>query len=398
MPLPLYAMPHTPKHTIRPPAVSIPQMRPSLQQKFDRYRAPTPRGILAPEHRYQLNSENLVGYALCWRAGRFENVFFRVCGTPQRTFPTSIFRTGDDKISDSTTSNITEADDWRALYPFQSHWMQLDALRYHYLDEGAGRPLLMVHGNPTWSFYWRDLVREFRDRYRCVAVDHIGCGLSDKPADYPYNLKQHGENLVKLIEKLDLQDATLLVHDWGGAIGLYAALQVPERFSKIVLFNTGAFPPPFVPFRIRICRTPLLGRWAVQGLNLFARSALKMATEKTDRMTPQVKAGLLAPYDRWANRIAIHRFVADIPFSRRHPTWQTLEKIEAKLPTLADRPVQMIWGMRDWCFTPACLERLLISFPDAEVHRLADAGHYVVQDALEQIVPLVDKFLDGKNE
>lgn len=275
--------------------------------------------------------------------------------------------------------------------------MQLDALRYHYLDEGEGRPLLMVHGNPTWSFYWRDLIGAFRDRYRCVAVDHIGCGLSDKPADYAYTLRQHGDNLVRLIEKLDLREMTLLAHDWGGAIGLYAALQVPQRFAKIVLFNTGAFPPPFVPFRIRICRTPLLGRLAVQGLNLFARSAIRMATEKPESMTPQVKAGLLAPYDCWANRIAIHRFVGDIPFTRQHPTWAVLEEIEAGLPSLADRPVQMIWGMRDWCFTPACLERLLKSFPDAEVHRLADAGHYVVQDAHQQIVPLVERFLDGQN-
>jgi haloalkane dehalogenase len=119
-----------------------------------------------------------------------------------------------------------------------------------------------------------------------------------------------------------------------------------------------------------------------------------MATEKPERLTPAVRAGLLAPYDNWANRIAIQRFVADIPFTPRHPTWQTLTEIESGLPRLADRPIQMIWGMRDWCFTPACLDRLLKSFPQAEVHRLEDAGHYVVEDAYERIVPLVEAFLN----
>ncbi len=285
-------------------------------------------------------------------------------------------------------------EDWRSLYPFGSHHLSIDSLRYHYLDEGTGQPLLMVHGNPTWSFYWRNLVSAFRDRYRTVVPDHIGCGLSDKPQDYPYRLERHIENLVRLIEHLDLTDITLLVHDWGGAIGLGAALRVPNRVARIVLFNTGAYPPPFIPFRIRICRTPIVGQWAVRKLNLFARAALTMAASNPDRMTPDVRAGFLAPYDSWKHRIAIYRFVADIPMTRRHPTWQILANIESGLPSLADRPIQMIWGMQDWCFTPACLERFLAIFPAAEVHRLEDAGHYVIEDAHERIVPLVDRFLN----
>jgi cis-3-alkyl-4-acyloxetan-2-one decarboxylase len=286
-----------------------------------------------------------------------------------------------------------DAADWRALYPFASHYLDLPGGRLHYVDEGAGEPLLMVHGNPTWSFYWRNLIAAFRDRYRVVAPDHVGCGLSDKPQQYSYTLRQHIDNLVALVEQLDLQRVTLLAHDWGGAIGLGTALRLSPRFSRFILFNTGAFPPPFVPKRIALCRVPLLGATAVRGLNAFARAALSMATEKPERMTPAVRAGLLAPYDSWAHRIAVHRFVADIPFTSQHPTWQTLSTIESQLPLLAHRPTQMIWGMRDWCFTPECLDRLLVSFPQAEVHRLADAGHYVVEDAHERIVPLVEAFL-----
>jgi len=301
------------------------------------------------------------------------------------------------KISEK---RMTTTPAWKDLYPFQSHELNLDSNLLHYidqgkgLDQGNGNPLLMVHGNPTWSFYWRNLITAFSDRYRVVVPDHIGCGLSSKPADYPYTLAQHVENLTKLIQHLDLRNITLLAHDWGGAIGLGCAVQNRDRFARIVLFNTGAFPPPFIPFRIRICRTPLLGRLAVQGLNLFARCALWMAVENRACLTAPVKAGLLAPYDCWANRVAIYQFVRDIPFSRRHPTWQMLAEIETALPSLAaDRPVQLIWGMKDWCFTPVCLDRFLKSFPRAEVHRLADAGHYVIEEAHQQIIPLVEQFL-----
>ena len=285
--------------------------------------------------------------------------------------------------------------DWRQLYPFASHTLTLDSWRYHYLDEGSGEPLLMVHGNPTWSFYWRNLILAFRDRHRVVVPDHMGCGWSDKPQAYPYCLSTHIANLVQLIEHLDLRAVTLLVHDWGGPIGLGAALRVPDRIARLVLFNTGAYPPPFLPWRLRVCRTPWLGRWAIRRLNLFARFALWMAVHKRERMTPEVRAGLLAPYDSWEHRVAIDRFVADIPATPRHPTWQVLEEIERGLGSLADRPVQMIWGMRDWCFRPECLDRLLEAFPAAEVQRLPDAGHYVIEDAYEQIIPLAEAFLNA---
>lgn len=285
--------------------------------------------------------------------------------------------------------------DWRSLYPFRSQHLSLGGVRLHYLDEGPrdAKPLLMVHGNPTWSFYWRNLVLGLRDDYRCIVPDHIGCGLSDKPQEYPYSLATHIDNLCRLVEELDLKELTLLAHDWGGAIGLGVALRMPERFRRIVLFNTAAFPPPFVPWRIAACRVPLLGTFALRGLNVFSRAALSMAVEKPERMAPEVCAGLLAPYDSWANRIGVQRFVFDIPSSPRQPTWRRLQEIEAGLPTLADRPIQLIWGMRDWCFRPECLERFLTHWPRAEVHRLDDCGHYVVEDAHERIVPLVREFL-----
>jgi len=283
---------------------------------------------------------------------------------------------------------------WRDLYPFESRFLSVRGYRLHYLDEGAGQPLLFVHGNPTWSFYWRNLILGLRDRCRCVAVDHIGCGLSDKPEHYEYTLQRRIDDLVEAVERLDLTDTTLVAHDWGGAIGLGALQRLKERFTRIILFNTGAFPPPFVPWRIAACRTPILGTLAVRGFNAFARGALTMAVEKPERMTADVRAGLLAPYDNWAHRVAIDRFVRDIPFSPRHPTWRVLERIEAGLDDLAHLQIQLIWGMRDWCFRPSCLERFRQHWPAAEVHRLEDCGHYVVEDAHERIVPLIRSFLE----
>jgi len=283
---------------------------------------------------------------------------------------------------------------WRDLYPFESRFIRLGPHRLHYLDEGAGEPLLFVHGNPTWSFYWRNLILGLRNQYRCIAIDHIGCGLSDKPPDYEYTLQQRIDDLVDVVERLELKDATLLAHDWGGAIGLGAVDRLRGRFARLVLFNTGAFPPPFVPWRIAACRTPLLGTLAVRGCNAFARAALTMAVEKRDRMTAEVRAGLLAPYDNWSNRVAVDRFVQDIPSKPRHPTWHVLERIEASLDSLANLPAALIWGMRDWCFRPSCLERLVAHWPHAEVHRLDDCGHYVIEDAYERIVPVVRDFLE----
>ncbi len=297
------------------------------------------------------------------------------------------------RAEQSAIRNPQSPMDWRSLYPFCSRYLALGGPRMHYVDEGAGETLLFVHGNPTWSFDWRNLIVGLRDSYRCVVVDHVGCGLSDRPQNYEYTLARRIDDLSRLVEELDLSGVTLLAHDWGGAIGLGTVLKMPERFARIVLFNTGAFPPPFVPWRIAACRMPLLGTLAVRGFNAFARAALSMATEKPERMTPEVRAGLLAPYDNWANRIAIDQFVKDIPFSPRHPTWRTLQDIESGLASLADRPISLIWGMKDWCFRPECLERFAGHWPGAEVHRLDDCGHYVVEDAHERIVPLVRQFL-----
>ncbi len=282
---------------------------------------------------------------------------------------------------------------WRALYPFASRTFELDGLHYHYLDEGAGEPLLMVHGNPTWSFYWRRLVQAFSPRYRCVVPDHIGCGLSSKPQHYNYTLAQHVANLSRLIEKLDLRNITLLAHDWGGAIGMGAAVAMPERFARFALFNTGAFRSQRMPWRIAAGRIPVVGQLAIRGLNAFARAALTMASCRRGGLSADVAAGLIAPYDSWAHRVAVHQFVVDIPMNERHRSYSTLLKIEQGLSQFQQHPVLLAWGMRDWCFTPAFMHRFVEFFPQAEVLELPEAGHYVIEDAPDEVIARVDQFL-----
>jgi cis-3-alkyl-4-acyloxetan-2-one decarboxylase len=266
----------------------------------------------------------------------------------------------------------------------------------HYLDEEDGDPtqpvLLFVHGNPTWSFHWRRLILQLRNGYRCVAPDHLGCGLSDLQPR-PLRLSDHIDNLLRLIGHLDLHRITLVAQDWGGAIGLGALLRERRRFERMVLFNTGAFRPWFIPWRIRVCRTPLFGPLALQGANAFSRAALTMTLARTRRLDDAVAAGYLAPYNSWQRRAAVRQFVDDIPASPRHPTWAMLEEIENQLPTLSGLPSLLVWGMRDWCFTPECLDRFATAWPQAEAHRLADVGHWVVEDAPDDAAALVENFL-----
>lgn len=280
---------------------------------------------------------------------------------------------------------------WEKLYPFADHWLDVNGGRLHYVDEGQGDPMLFVHGNPTWSFYWRRGIQHFSSRYRCIAPDHIGCGRSEKPQNWSYRLADHIGNLEKLVLDLDLRRITLVVHDWGGAIGLGVAGRHPERFARLAITNTAAFPSSRIPLRIAACRIPGLGEWAVRGLNGFAGAAVIMASEQG--LPADVRAGLLAPYDTWANRIATHRFVMDIPMEPSHPSYSTLQAVEAGLSRIKHLPTSLIWGEKDWCFSPHFREEFQKRMPAAVVRRIEAAGHYVIEDAPEQVMDGIEELL-----
>lgn len=276
------------------------------------------------------------------------------------------------------------------LYPFQSNYLTLGDNNLHYLDEGKGPVMLMVHGNPTWSFYYRNLVLAFRGHFRCVVPDHIGCGYSDKPQDYSYTLENHVQNLIQLVKFLELKDITLIVHDWGGAIGMGLATRHPELIKRVVVFNTAAFLSQNIPKRISICRNKSFGEFIVRRFNAFAWPATFMASQK--RLTRAVKEAYLAPYDSWEHRVAVARFVQDIPLEKDHPSYKTLEQIEEKLP-LVTAPMLILWGGKDFCFDKEFFERWLELFPKAEAHWWAKAGHYILEDEPHQVVEKIVHFL-----
>ena len=268
-----------------------------------------------------------------------------------------------------------------------------------YVDEGSGPSVLLVHGNPTWSFYYRSLLSALPPLgLRAVAPDHIGMGRSDKPsaADYPHTLSRRVADLGEFIKGLGLTEPlSLVVHDWGGAIALAWAVDHVEQVDRLVVLNTGAFPLPpgkGLPWSLRAARLPLVGDVAVRRLNAFSLGALALGSGRR-WLPPAARAGLLAPYDSPAHRVAVSQFVQDIPLSPDDPAHAVLARTEERLHLLADVPTLVCWGMKDPVFDETVLLHLLTLLPHAEVHRYADAGHYVLEDAADRIVPLASAFL-----
>jgi olefin beta-lactone synthetase len=288
----------------------------------------------------------------------------------------------------------------KSLYPFESHFFHIHGLKYHYLDEGRGEPIVMLHGNPTWSFYYRDLIKALRSYYRIIAPDHIGMGLSDKPDDsrYPYTSRQRVEDLGQLIDYLQLKSFTLVGHDWGGVIGMaYAALN-PEKIKAMVMMNTAGFNWPVnkrFPLVLFFSRLPLVSAIFIRGLNAFARGAVWIGMKRR-WMKKEVAKGLLHPYGSWKDRIAVHRFVQAIPVRPNDPGYDLGLLMESRLKLLGQVPKLFCWGMKDSIFCSKILNEWLRHFPDAEVHRIEDAGHYILEDAPQEVIPLVEKFMKTK--
>lgn len=286
-------------------------------------------------------------------------------------------------------------------YPFTGRRFEVrPGIALHYLDEGPreGEVLVMLHGNPSWSYYWRHLVLGLRERYRCIVPDHVGMGLSDKPGDdrYRYTLASRVEDLAALLDHLGLRERlTLVLHDWGGMIGFGWAQSHAAAVRRLVILNTAAFPLPAgrrLPWQLRLARTPGIGALLVRGLNLFAQGAAWRAVQRP--LAPAERRALVAPYDSWAHRIAVHRFVQDIPLAPGDPAWALVDESGRRLGEFADRPAFIGWGMRDFVFTPRILKAFEQALPRAEVQRCTQAGHYVLEDAFEILVPAIRSFLD----
>ena len=299
--------------------------------------------------------------------------------------------------SEADTFAGRELPDWlRRLYPFAPGRYACGGVGLSYVDEGsrADEAVLLLHGNPTWSFMYRDLIRGLAASGRCVAPDHVGMGLSAKPRDYPYRLATHAANLEALVANLGLRRVHLVLHDWGGAIGFAWAARHPEMVGRIVILNTAAFPSPRIPLRIRLCRTPLLGEWVMRGLNGFAHAATRLTVHRQP-LAPDVRRGYLYPYGSWADRIAIARFVQDIPLHPGHPSMAALEEAARGLERFRGHRILIAWGGADFCFTKHFYNQWLEIFPQSRAQFLPDAGHYLLEDAGDELIPEITAFLKG---
>jgi haloalkane dehalogenase len=271
-------------------------------------------------------------------------------------------------------------------------------LRLHYIDEGSGEPVILLHGNPTWSFYYRHLIEALRDAQRVIVPDQIGCGLSDKPDDsrYDYTLASRVDDLELLLDHLGLdRELTLVLHDWGGVIGMTYAARHPERIARLVIANTAAFHKPAgksFPWALSLFRARALGSCLVRGLNLFVRGTAWIGCRES-RLSPAERNAYAAPYDSWAHRIAIHRFVQDIPLRPDDRSYELVSWVQDRLGLLDAVPMLIVWGMRDFVFDGPVLDEWVRRFPAAEVHRFPRAGHLVFEDQREAINGLVQSFL-----
>jgi pimeloyl-ACP methyl ester carboxylesterase len=303
---------------------------------------------------------------------------------------------------------MTAVTDWTfgGAWPHEPRWFDSADGRMHYVDEGPrdGRPVVMVHGNPTWGYLYRNFLGPLTEAgYRAIAFDHLGFGRSDKPDHAElYSIRRHCERANALLESLDLRQTTVVPQDWGGPIGLWWATAHPDRVRSLFILNTYAHRPRRkvdLPLPLRLFRTPVVGEVMVKGLDLFKRVFLfRAGVVHRERLTPEIKHAYRAPHPSWSSRTPILVFPREIPSGPEGPVADLSGEIEAGLERdFRSKPVKIVWPMKDIAFTPEVLDELwLTTFPEAEVTRIEDAGHYIQEDAHERVVPELLEFLANR--
>lgn len=286
--------------------------------------------------------------------------------------------------------------------PFKRNYIERNGQQYHYVNEGQGSPVVMIHGNPSWSFYYRNLVTSLSTNHQCIVPDHIGCGFSDKPGDddYDYTLVNRIDDLEALLEHLDINDnITLVVHDWGGMIGMGYAARYPERIKRLVILNTGAFHLPKtkkLPAALWLGRNSWIGTVLVRGFNAFSGIASVIGVKRKP-MDKDIRQAYVAPFNSWKNRISTLRFIQDIPLKPGDRNYQLVSDIANDLEKFKTLPMLICWGLQDFVFDKHFLNEWQARFPGAKVHAFDDCGHYILEDASEEVVPLISEFLKTDN-
>lgn len=301
-------------------------------------------------------------------------------------------------------ASLRDGIDWtfNGTWPYEPRWFKSKDGWMHYIDEGPqdAPVVVLVHGNPTWGYLYRNFIPPLLEAgYRVVVPDHLGFGRSDKPTTPElYRIPNHAQRFEALLESLDLHEVTLVPQDWGGPIGLAWAGRHPERIAGLFILNTfahkivGIYHPPLP---LKLFRTPIIGEILVQGLHTFVRKLLfGGGVLHQERLTTTVRQAYLAPHPTWTSRTGVLVFPREIPATADAPLNPFLERVEANLQNLQEMPVFLGWAMQDPVFRPEFIETYWKrSFPDAEVLRLPDASHYLQEDAHEHLVPALLNFM-----
>lgn len=278
------------------------------------------------------------------------------------------------------------------LYPYKSNWQSvIGGNKMHYIDEGSGDPAVLIHGSPGWSFLYRDLISGLKNKMRIVAPDNLGFGLSDKPWDADYSLEMHIDNLEQLLLSLDLKNITLVLHSCGAYIGMGFAVRYPKRIKKIVILNSSAFYQKYFPWRIEILRTPYLDEKLICGFNWMIK--MMNASGSVKKLPEKVKIGYSLPYEKYGKRIAILKLLRNFPTNPADNSFEMVLTIEHGLWMFREKPIFIVWGMKDWRFGNKIFKKWKKCYPQAEILELPNAGNYIFEDSGEEAVSEIRDFV-----
>lgn len=278
----------------------------------------------------------------------------------------------------------------RTEYPFESNYLELDMGSMHYIDEGIGSPIVMVHGNPTWSFLYRSMIKGLSKGRRCIAMDHIGFGLSDKPYEWSYLPQDHAKNLHSLIDNLNLKDLTLVVQDWGGPIGLSYALERPENVKTLIIMNTWMWSVHDDPHYVRFSNFMggSVGRFLIRHMNFFVKFVMKKATADLTKLSKPVHDHYVQPLKRPNDRKGCWIMPGQITHAS---DW--LDELWSKREIIRNKPALLLWGMKDIAFREKELDRWKDLFPENEEFRFENVGHFVQEEKRGELCPIIEDFL-----
>ena len=285
---------------------------------------------------------------------------------------------------------------FEGTFPFPPQYHSVHGFAMHFVDEGSGEPVVMLHGDPTWGYLYRHFIPTLSQKYRCLVPDHLGMGKSEVPQDSSfYRLEQRIAHLEALLLHLDLRNITLVMHDWGGPVGLGFATRYPERIKRLVLLNTWAFAPwpgGSFPRLLELIRSPR-GEAFVLQKNGYLEPALVGTTFHTDTLTEPILQAYRAPFPTPESRLALLWWSRDIPVSETDVSYAEMKRIEHALPLFSQTPLLLIWGMQDPVLSPTVLRYWQRVYPHARMHEIEDASHFLQEDAHDRIVPWIEAFL-----